>query len=169
MPFELEDIPQLISWVDSPELLLLWAGGFFDYPLDQEQCRNYWQTAQGNQSARLIFKAVDEFGDSLGHIELDGFDFENKSVFISRVLVGDLSSRGKGLGQAIVKQVAEKAFNQLGMHRLAVGVIDSNHKAIRCYENCGFQYEGRYRDLLLVGGVYYSVVTMSLLQEEWRG
>ena len=55
------------------------------------------------------------------------------------------------------------------MHRLAVGVIDSNHKAIRCYENCGFQYEGRYRDLLLVGGVYYSVVTMSLLQEEWRG
>lgn len=167
-PFSPEDIDRLISWVDSEELLLRWAGTFFEYPLTPEQCQNYWQTSQGDSSTRLIFKALDKStGDVVGHIELDGFDYENESAFISRVLVGANTQRGVGIGQSIVLELVDAAFTQLSLHRLAVGVMEFNTSAIRCYEKCGFKYEGCYRDIVKNGDTYHSVVTMSLLRDEW--
>ncbi len=169
-PFKATDIDCLLSWVDSKELLLSWAGSFFEFPLTREQCEQYWQTSQGGSPSRLIFKAVDtDTDEALGHIELDGFDWENQSAFISRVLVGPKVWRGKGLGGVIVAQLVDAAFSELGLHRLAVGVLDFNDVAIRCYEKCGFQYEGRYRDIVKDGSRFYSVVTMSLLRNEWQG
>ncbi|PCH60630.1 MAG: GNAT family N-acetyltransferase [Gammaproteobacteria bacterium] len=167
--FELIDIDRLLSWVDSKELLLNWAGSFFEFPLTRDQCQYYLSTSQGQSSTRLIFKAIETSADEvLGHIELDGLDRENQSAFISRVLVGANAQRGKGIGQLIVRQLVDVAFSELGLHRLAVGVLDFNDVAIRCYEKCGFQYEGRYRDIIKYGGQFHSVVTMSLLRSEWR-
>ncbi|MBN4069174.1 GNAT family N-acetyltransferase [Beggiatoa alba] len=177
-PFELADISRLLAWFDAEcapsrggknELLLSWAGSFFESPLTHSQCEQYWQTAQGDPPSRLIFKAVDnDSGDVVGHIELDGFDAENESAFISRVLVGQDTQRGQGVGRSIVLQLVNMAFSQLALHRLAVGVMDFNATAIRCYEKCGFQYEGRYRDIVKYEDQYYSVVTMSLLRSEWQ-
>ncbi|NOX27347.1 MAG: GNAT family N-acetyltransferase [Gammaproteobacteria bacterium] len=168
LPFSPSDMDRLISWVDSDELLLSWAGTFFSSPLTREQCQNYWQTSQGESPARLIFKALNsETGDVVGHIELDGFDYENESAFISRVLVGANAQRGLGIGQAIVLELVDMAFTQLSLHRLAVGVMEFNATAIRCYEKCGFKYEGCYRDIVKYGDGYHSVVTMSLLRDEW--
>ncbi len=167
--FDPEDIPQLLQWVDTRELLLSWSGGFFRFPLDVAQCQDYWQTAQGNNPQRLIFKAIKiNSGQAVGHIELDGFDHENQSAFISRVLVGAKDARGQGIGMSMVNELVALAFTQLKLHRLAVGVLDFNQVAIRCYEKCGFQYEGCYRDLVKAENRYYSVVTMSLLDDEWR-
>jgi len=173
--FELVDISRLLSWLDAAssrdkkELLLSWAGSFFEFPLTQDQCQQYWQTSQADPPSRLIFKAVDnDSGDVVGHIELDGFDSENQSAFISRVLVGQDTQRGQGIGRSIVLQLVNIAFSQLALHRLAVGVMDFNTTAIRCYEKCGFQYEGRYRDIVKYEDQYYSVVTMSLLRNEWQ-
>lgn len=191
-PFELVDISRLLSWLDfacpsqgnieesslsredqtesrsKNKLLLSWAGSFFEFPLTQKQCEQYWETSQGDSPNRLIFKAVDnDSGKVVGHIELDGFDSENQSAFISRVLVGQDVQRGHGVGQAIVLQLVNMVFSQLELNRLAVGVMDFNHPAIRCYEKCGFIHEGRYRDIVKYEGQYYSVVTMSLLRNEW--
>lgn len=177
-PFELVDISRLLSWLDAVnsaesrsknELLLNWAGSFFEFPLTQKQCEQYWETSQGDSPSRLIFKAVDnDSGEVVGHIELDGFDFENQSAFIARVLVGQGAQRGQGVGQSIVLQLVNMAFSKLELHRLAVGVMDFNDTAIRCYEKCGFIYEGCYRDIIKHEGRYYSVVTMSLLRNEWQ-
>ncbi|PCH64794.1 MAG: GNAT family N-acetyltransferase [Gammaproteobacteria bacterium] len=167
--FKQEDIGRLLSWVDSKELLLSWAGSFFEFPLSQMQCEQYLETSLVEPPSRLIFKAVDsDSGEVVGHIELDGIDLENQSAFISRVLVGANAQRGRGIGQAIVLQLVNAAFTQLALHRIAVGVLDFNDSAIYCYEKCGFKYEGRYRDIVKCGDQYYSVVTMSLLRSEWQ-
>ena len=169
-PFEFSDIDRLLSWVDSKEILLSWAGSFFEFPLSRSQCEHYLLTSQGESPTRLIFKAIDaSTNEVLGHIELDGFDWENQSAFISRVLIGANVQRGNGLGQLVVRQLVDTAFSKLDLHRLAVGVLDFNDVAIRCYEKCGFQYEGCYRDIVKYEDKFYSVVTMSLLRTEWQG
>lgn len=168
LPFERGDINRLLGWVDSRELLLRWAGPFFSYPLTAEQCQHYLATSMAEPPQRLIFKAVSgDSGEVVGHIELDAFDGENQSAFICRVLVGSRRQRGRGLGRSIVNKAVDLAFSSLPLHRLAVGVMDFNQEAIRCYEKCGFQYEGRYRDVVKYEERFYSVVTMSLLREEW--
>ena len=40
-PFELTDIPELIQWVDSPELHTLWTGIFFNYPIETAQLEKH--------------------------------------------------------------------------------------------------------------------------------
>lgn len=167
--FEETDIPQLITWVDSQTTLREWAGNLFSYPLDEEQCLQYLASAQPPAPSRAIFKALDvESNRILGHVELDGFDWENRAGFICRVLVGDPAERGNGVGRAIIRAACSLAFNELKLHRLAIGVLATNAAAIRCYEHCGFQIEGCYRDLVNYDGTYQSMITMSLLEHEWR-
>lgn len=169
VPFTQDDIEQLLFWIDSNELLLRWAGTFFDHPLSQTQCEQYLQSAQQSPPVRAIFKAVDtDTKKAIGHIELDGFDLENQSAFICRVLVGDSNYRGQGIGREIVRQVVDTAFTHLDLHRLAVSVLEFNTAAIRCYEQCGFQHEGCYREIVKYDGKFHSLICMSLLRHEWQ-
>jgi len=46
-------------------------------------------------------------------------------------------------------------------------VYEYNERAIRCYEKCGFQLEGREREGAYRHGRYWDVLRMSILQQEW--
>jgi len=168
-PFSKDDIDQLLNWVDSKELLLRWAGTFFQHPLSQSQCEQYLESAQQSPPSRIIFKALNkDTNEPVGHIELDGFDSENQSAFICRVLVGNPTYRGQGIGREMVKQLVNIAFTQLELHRLAVGVLEFNTSAIRCYEQAGFQHEGCYREIVKYDDQFHSLISMSLLRQEWQ-
>ena len=104
----------------------------------------------------------------VGHIDLDHIDLQNKSARICRVLVGEHSARGKGIGTQLVDKILEIGFEQLGLHRIELAVFDFNEAAIRCYEKCGFVKEGLLRDARRVGNVYWSLYIMSILESEWR-
>lgn len=168
-PFAKNDIEHLLAWIDSKELLLRWAGTFFEHPLSRLQCEHYLESAEQTPPVRIIFKAFDlDSNKAVGHIELDGFDLENQSAFICRVLVGNPDYRGKGIGREIVRKIVAQAFTHLDLHRLAVAVLEFNSAAIRCYEQCGFQHEGCYREIVKYDGKFHSLICMSLLRHEWE-
>ncbi len=97
-PFGTEDFDRLIGWIESPEDLLQWAGPAYIHPLDREQLEANFQQSLGEKTIRLIYKVLDsDTGSVVGHIELGNIDPRNRSVRISRVLVGDISYRGKGI------------------------------------------------------------------------
>jgi RimJ/RimL family protein N-acetyltransferase len=80
-----------------------------------------------------------------------------------------MERRGRGIGQAMLRQVLALAFGELGLHRVDLGVFDFNEAAIACYSKVGFAIEGRFRDARrMPGGGYWSVLQMSILEEEWR-
>ena len=167
--FERSDFARLIGWITSPEFLTQWAGPTFNYPLDEAQLEKYLQGAQGDQPARRIFKAVDTSTQAvLGHIDLDHIDLHNRSARVCRVLVGESSARGRGIGIQMVSSVLAIGFEQLGLHRLELAVFDFNVAAIRCYEKCGFVKEGLRRDVYRLGDEYWSLYVMGILETEWR-
>jgi len=47
-------------------------------------------------------------------------------------------------------------------------VYDFNEAAIRCYKRCGLQVDGVMRDVLRHDDHYWSLVEMSILEDEWR-
>jgi RimJ/RimL family protein N-acetyltransferase len=105
----------------------------------------------------------------IGHIELNEIDRANGSARVCRVLVGEAEQRGRGVGQAMLRQILALAFGDLGLHRVDLGVFDFNLAAIACYEKVGFAHEGRFRDARrMPGGRYWSVLQMSILEDEWR-
>lgn len=58
--FGRQDFDSLISWIDSPELLMQWAGTDFKYPLNEEQLNQYIKGANEEDSNVYIYKVVSD-------------------------------------------------------------------------------------------------------------
>jgi hypothetical protein len=50
---------------------------------------------------------------------------------------------------------------------MSLGVYDNNPPAISCYKKCGFQIDGVLRDIQKHGDKYWSLMEMSILEDEW--
>ncbi|NMP23687.1 GNAT family N-acetyltransferase [Sulfobacillus sp. DSM 109850] len=167
--FERSDFPQLVAWVTSPEFLLQWGGPGFDYPLDEPQLEQYVLEANRPGSKVLVFRGFDtESGKVVGHISLGQIDRKNQSGRIGKVLVGDPAMRGKGIGQSMIRQTLDIAFDGLQLHRVSLGVFDFNHSAIEMYRKVGFTLEGVLRDARKIGDDYWNLCEMSILAHEWK-
>jgi RimJ/RimL family protein N-acetyltransferase len=163
------DFDQLIDWFDSKKEYIQWGGGGFGYPLTHEKLQSHIEGANKEGSKKLIYKAVAEkSGKVVGHISLESIDRQNRSARVCRVLIGDESMRGKGAGEALMKEILQVAFKQHHLHRVSLGVYDFNDSAIRCYEKAGFQKEGLKRDVQKYEDEYWNLWEMSILEHEWK-
>jgi RimJ/RimL family protein N-acetyltransferase len=166
-PFTSADFAQLIAWVDTERLLYEWSGSLFSFPLTPGALNWYLEGANDFTNPEVfIYKAVEtETGRAVGHISLGGISEQNRSGRISRVLVAE--GKGRGYCAAMVRALLQIGFEQLHLHRIDLGVYDFNHAAIRCYQRCGFQVDGVLRDVLRHDDHYWSLVEMSILEQEW--
>ena len=169
-PFTPDDFAQLIAWIDNERLLTEWSGSLFGFPLTPADLA--WYVRGANDFAApdvFIYKAVERAtGQTVGHISLGSISQRDRSGRITRVLVGPGAARGRGYCAAMVRALVRIGFAELGLHRIGLGVYDFNHGAIRCYQKCGFHTDGTLRDVARYGGEYWSLVEMSLLEDEWR-
>lgn len=167
--FKQEDFSQLIDWAGSPAFLMQWAGPSFVFPLDYEQLENYIKDSNKEDSTSLIYKVRHQKTNQvIGHISLSNIDRDNKSARIARVLVGDRTYRGQGIGESMIAEVLKVAFTELKLHRVSLGVFDFNTAAIACYQKAGFVKDGLLRDSRKFNDEYWSLMEMSILEDEWR-
>lgn len=165
--FERTDFAQLIEWIDTPKFLFQWGGQTFSHPLDEPQLDNYINNTHPQNAQVLIFRVVlEDNNEVIGHINLQ-VDGVNKSARIGKVLVGKRSLTGQGIGQLLMKKVLTIAFEELKLHRVSLGVLDFNHAAIACYEKVGFVREGVIREARNMDNTFWSVLEMSMLENEW--
>ena len=170
MPFEEAHFDLLIRWSPTSEFLLQWAGPGLEYPLDHTQLHELRRSAQADPPLALLYSARRRSdGAIVGHGELSAIDRHNRSARLSRILVGATETRGKGLGEGIVRALVRVGFDELDLHRLDLSVFDFNESAIRCYQRVGFQHEGVLREARRHGDTYWNACVMSLLRPEWDG
>lgn len=163
------DFEQLINWFDSKKEYIQWGGGGFGYPLTHDKLKSHIKDGNKEGSKSLIYKVVEkESGKAVGHISLESIDRENRSARVCRVLVGEDTMRGNGVGEAMMYEILTIAFDQLNLHRVSLGVYDFNHSAIKCYEKAGFQKEGLKRDVQKYENEYWNLWEMSILEDEWK-
>lgn len=168
IPFAEADIDRLLGWVRSRQDFLFWAAATLDYPLTREGMQTHLELS-ARAGDRRIFKAVDAATrEAVGYLEFTLINPQNRSLRISRVVV-DPAARGRGIGGALMREAARIAFEELGMHRVELGVFHVNPGAIACYERVGFRQEGVRRDSFKVPEetIYWSEVVMSILASEW--
>ena len=168
--FDRTDFKQLIDWINNEPLLISWAGSLFRFPLNEDKLEWYIEDSNNiHESDALIYKAIDtENNKVVGHISLGSISRSNRSARITRVLVGSTAERGRGVCTAMIKAILKIGFEDLQLHRISLGVYEFNTAAIRCYEKAGFVTEGVMRDTLKYDDSYWSLVEMSMLEDEWR-
>ena len=75
---------------------------------------------------------------------------------------------GRGFGAEATRLVLAHAFDDLGLHRVDLRVLEFNTAAITSYRRAGFVEEGRERDSCRLEGRYYDDVCMGILAPEFH-
>lgn len=81
--------------------------------------------------------------------------------------VGDREFWGKGYGTDMMKLCLQYAFTELNVHRVSLGLLEYNPRALRSYEKSGFRLEGRTRKDVMREGKRYDSLWMGILRDEW--
>jgi len=167
--FSYKEIQKLVSWIPDKDFLLQWAGPSYSMELLEKQLKNDIDIMLEKNPHNLMFTAkLIGSNETVGHIQLLGIDRDNMSVRIGRVLVGESENRNKGIGLKMINSILDIAFNELNLHRVDLGVFDFNESAIACYKKAGFIIEGTFRDCRKINGQYWSLINMSILEDEFR-
>ena len=84
------------------------------------------------------------------------------------IIIGEKDAWGKGYGTEAILLLLDYAFRCLNFHRVAIGVVAFNEKAIHFWEKVGFKKEGIQRDGYYYNHKHHDFVMMSILEDEFR-
>jgi RimJ/RimL family protein N-acetyltransferase len=103
----------------------------------------------------------------IGFVSFEGISWRNRDTFVA-IALGEREQWGKGYGTEAMQLMLRYSFLELNLNRISLSVFDYNPRAIRSYEKCGFQHEGRMREFILKDGKWHDLLFMGILQEEWK-
>lgn len=162
---EEKDIPMINMWRNDPELIAN-LGAPFRY-INVNVDRNWFAAYMNNRGTQVRCAIVDaEKDDILGLISLVGIDHLNGCAEL-HIMIGAKENQGRGIGTFAVKEMLHHAFYNLNLHRIELTVIETNERAHRLYEKCGFIKEGTKRKSKYKNGVYVNMDVYSILKEEY--
>ncbi len=84
------------------------------------------------------------------------------------ICIGEESGRDKGYGTECIKIMTRFAFNELNAHRVTLGVIAGNKRAVACYKKAGFVEYGQAHECIYYGGHYDDYIYMEILKKDWK-
>jgi len=158
--FDSSSYDKLISWIDSPEALMQFAGPSYSFPLTKEQLEK-----SGGDPNRYAYKVVDtDTNNTIGHAEIH---LISDGAVLRRILVGDTNMRGKGLCSPIVAQLLRIVFVELKQVKVELNVFDWNTSAIKCYEKAGFIINPNKVLERTVNGKTWFALNMVLDKDKW--
>jgi RimJ/RimL family protein N-acetyltransferase len=134
--------------------------------IGEEKAREWYRTRK-EQTDRLDLAIVDKAtGTTVGEAVLNDWDPDNRCCNF-RILIGP-SGQGRGLGTEATRLIVGYGIEEVGLHRISLGVYAFNPRARRAYEKAGFVVEGRLRDALYWDGEWVDEIVMSVLAPEWK-
>ncbi len=105
-------------------------------------------------------------GAFIGEVVLNNLDIDNQSMNFRIGLQAE--HLGQGYGTEATRAVVAYGFEQVGLHRISLGVYAFNPRAQRVYEKCGFIREGIERKALFWDGQWVDSIVMSVLSTDPR-
>jgi [ribosomal protein S5]-alanine N-acetyltransferase len=110
---------------------------------------------------------ADPDGRFIGHTRLTFISLKDRHA---RLVIGIFDRRfwSHGYGTEAIRLILRYGFDNLGLHRVDLFVLEINHRAIRCYEKCGFVREAVLRETIQIDSVWSNDLLMSILEDEYR-
>lgn len=168
-PFNDQAIEAMLQILQEPEVLVKTgsvSSSDQKQDLDQEAVRA-WYSRRNNKKNRLDLAIyIPETDQYVGEVVFNEYDARNKSVNY-RIAIGQ-GGRNRGYGTEATKLMVDYGFEQLGLNRIELEVLDFNARARHVYTSCGFVAEGRRRQAYLLDGQYHDAVLKSVLRSDWE-
>ena len=163
-PLERADLALIRRWTNDAEMRVL-TGEVL--PMSEAAAEEFYEQVRADKE-RIWFVIVLKEGErAIGEAGLLRIFYPWRTTDMS-IIIGEKDCWGQGYGAEVARLLLGLAFDGLSMHRVAVGVVGFNERALRFWEHVGFRREGVHREGYFCGGKYHDFVMMSLLEEEYR-
>ena len=161
---EKEDLIYIRKWSNDPEIRKL-IGEVVS--MSQADADKFLERVYSDNTREWFVIVVKENDRVIGEAGLLRMFPAWRTTDIS-IIIGEKDAWGKGYGTEAILLLLDYAFRCLNFHRVAIGVVAFNEKAIRFWEKVGFKKEGIQRDGYYYNHKYYDFVMMSILEDEFR-
>jgi len=96
--------------------------------------------------ASRVYLAIERLDNAghVGNVWLWDIDSRHSKAEV-RIVIGDHSVAGRGIGSEAIDLVCRYGFEVLNLHRLYAYVLEINPRARRAFEKAGFALEGTLR------------------------
>lgn len=155
-PFKSKDWKYLAKWILTESELIQFAGPIFTFPINQSQVERYLSNKN-----RIVFKIETETKQTIGMAEISMED--NNVSKLARILIGEKSMRGKGIGTELINKLTEYSFGKLKSKKVVLNVYSWNISAIKCYQKVGFSKTDKPIELVRVGSDEWETIEMEKL------
>jgi diamine N-acetyltransferase len=166
---EKADAPLMLEWMHDEDIQRSFQRNMMSATL--QDAEDFCQSAavpdelQGGEN--IHFAIADENDEYLGTVSLKNVDVKNKTA--EYAIVTRKKAHRKGVAAQATKLVLQKAFEEYGLHRVYLNVLENNQVAIKLYEKSGFSYEGEFKQHILKDGKYMNLQWYGMLEETFRG
>jgi RimJ/RimL family protein N-acetyltransferase len=166
---ERADLETIWTWMNAPDLMRFWGVPASSPSRDAVRSRiEGWLDGESRleRPVALVIETLE--GEPVGLAIAAEGEAAARDVELS-LFIAQPSHRGRGFGSDAIETLLDAAFEQWGMHRVALRVEAFNSEALRFYERLGFVQEGRLRDATYCDGAFHDVLMLSLLSSDARG
>jgi RimJ/RimL family protein N-acetyltransferase len=138
------------QWANDPEIMRLMDRA---RPVSEEEHEAWFASVvpRGDCTYFAIEQAAEP--RHVGNVWLWAIDERHRKAEL-RIVIGEASARGRGIGRQAVDLACRYAFDHRGLHRVYAYVLAINPAARRAFEQAGFALEGTLRDDRRVGGAF---------------
>ena len=161
----MEDAEFLASLINDPEVRGILGAYSLIAPISVETEKNWIAQANAKDNEAHVIIEIKKEKRSIGILSIKDIDHRNSSAQISIII--ERQSWNMGYGSEAVRTAISFLIERMNMHRIWLRVDENNHRALRCYEKCGFKFDGVLREDHFSDGRWKSSLVMSLLSTEY--
>jgi diamine N-acetyltransferase len=163
-PFSKRDLPHIQRWSTDAELRKL-IGEVA--PMSEAEAEKFYKDLRADKDRIWFVIVLKRNNRVIGEAGLLRMFRPWRNTDMT-IIIGEKDAWGKGYGTEAGHLLLDYAFNRLGFHRISIGVVGFNKRALRFWESLGFKKEGVERDEYFYDNVYSDGIMMSILENEFR-
>ena len=161
------DLLYMKKWVNDPNITANLSDNFL-YPHSSYETETFFKTmVEGKALSKSFVVGAKKSQEYIGQIDLYKLDWKNRFASLA-IVIGRKEYLGQGYGSEAIRLIQKFAFEELNLNRLELEVYEYNQAARKCYLQCGFLEEGRYRKKIYKSGKYWDSIVMSILKDEYE-
>ena len=155
---EEKDAPFMLEWMHDNTI-----NCNFQYPFAEmtiEKVKDFIRNSFNEENKH--FAIVDAKDEYLGTISLKNISQKNKNA--EYAIVTRKKAHGTGAAKQATQELLCYAFQELGLHKVYLNVLEDNIRARKFYEKCGFVQEGISKDAIMAADGYQSLVWYGIIK-----
>lgn len=163
-PFSKADLVHSQKWSNDPEIRRL-TGEVA--PMTEAEAERVYEEMRTDKDRRWYAVVLKEGNRVIGEAGLLRM-FRPWRCTDMTIIIGEKDVWGKGYGTEVGHLLLDFAFNRLSFHRVSIGVVGFNSRALKFWQSLGFRKEGLHRDGYYCDDKFSNFVMMSFLEDEFK-